>query len=110
MRRPSRNEQTILRDRTNEIVNERYRFTNIRNSAMRIVGALGVALAGLSVISVGVVTAYGFDMRSQYGGTTAAIVETREICACLPTIGLLIRCWAAGQWLKMTVRAQRRCT
>ena len=64
MRRPSRNEQTILRDRTNEIVNERYRFTNIRNSAMRIVGALGVALAGLSVIGVGVITAYGFDMRA----------------------------------------------
>ena len=66
----------ILRDRTNEIVNERYRFTNIRNSAMRIVGALGVALAGLSVISVGVVTAYGFDMRSQYGGTTTGSTLT----------------------------------
>jgi hypothetical protein len=41
---------------------------------MRIVGALGVALAGLSVI--GAVTAYGqIDKRSQYGGTTAAAVD-----------------------------------
>lgn len=41
---------------------------------MRIVGALGVALAGLSVI--GAVTAYGqIDTRSQYGGTTAAAVD-----------------------------------
>jgi hypothetical protein len=30
---------------TNEIVNERYRFTNTRNSVMRIVAVLGVALA-----------------------------------------------------------------
>ena len=41
---------------------------------MRIVGALGVALSGLSVI--GAVTAYGqIDTRSQYGGTTAAVVD-----------------------------------
>jgi cytochrome P460 len=43
---------------------------------MRIVGALGVALAGLSVI--GAVTAYGqTDTRSQYGGTTAAVVDDK---------------------------------
>lgn len=41
---------------------------------MRIVGAFGVALAGLSV--VGAVTAYG-DMRSQYGGPTAAVVDDK---------------------------------
>jgi hypothetical protein len=41
---------------------------------MRIVGVLGVALAGLSVISA--VTAYGqINTRSQYGGTTAAVVD-----------------------------------
>jgi hypothetical protein len=43
---------------------------------MRIVGALGVVLAGLSVI--GAVTAYGqIDARSQYGGTTAAVVDDK---------------------------------
>jgi hypothetical protein len=43
---------------------------------MRIVGALGVALAGLSVI--GAVSAYGqIDTRSQYGGTTAAVVDDK---------------------------------
>jgi hypothetical protein len=42
----------------------RYRFTNTGNSTMRIVGALGVVLAGLSV--VGAVTAYGqVDAGSQ---------------------------------------------
>jgi hypothetical protein len=41
---------------------------------MRIVSALGIALAGLSVI--GAVTAYGqIDTLSQYGGTTAAVVD-----------------------------------
>ena len=41
---------------------------------MRIVGALGVALVGLSVIAA--VTAYGqIDTRAQYGGTTAAAVD-----------------------------------
>ena len=41
---------------------------------MRIVGALGVALAGLSLIAA--VTAYGqADTRSQYGGTTATVVD-----------------------------------
>ena len=40
---------------------------------MRIVAALGIALAGLSVI--GAVTAYGeIDASSQYGETTAAVV------------------------------------
>ena len=43
---------------------------------MRIVGALGVVLAGLSVI--GAVTAYGqIDARSQYGGTTATVVDDK---------------------------------
>ena len=43
---------------------------------MRIVGALGVALSGWSVI--GAVTAYGqIDTRSQYGGTTAAVVDDK---------------------------------
>jgi hypothetical protein len=43
---------------------------------MRIVGALGVALAGLSVI--GAVSAYGqIDTRSQYGGTTAVVVDDK---------------------------------
>lgn len=39
---------------------------------MRIVGALGVALTGLTVI--GAVTAYGFDTHSQFHGAAAAIV------------------------------------
>ena len=43
---------------------------------MRIVGVLGVALAGLSVI--GAVTADGqIDKRSQYVGTTAAVVDDK---------------------------------
>jgi hypothetical protein len=43
---------------------------------MRIVGALGVALAGLSVIAA--VTAYGqIDTRSQYGGTTVGAVDDK---------------------------------
>ena len=43
---------------------------------MRIVSALGVALAGLSVI--GAVTAYGqINTRSQYGGATAAVVDDK---------------------------------
>jgi len=43
---------------------------------MRIVGAFGVALAGLSVIVA--VTAYGqTDTRSQYGATTAAVVDDK---------------------------------
>ena len=43
---------------------------------MRIVGALGVALAGVSVI--GALTAYGqIGTRSQYGGTTAAVVDDK---------------------------------
>lgn len=49
-------------------------LSSARNSAMGIVGALGVALAGLSVI--GAVTAYGqIGKRSQYGETTAAVVD-----------------------------------
>jgi hypothetical protein len=43
---------------------------------MRIVGVLSVVLAGLSVI--GAVTAYAqIDKRSQYGGTTAAVVDEK---------------------------------
>ena len=43
---------------------------------MRIVGVLGVVLAGSFVI--GVVTAYGqMNTRSQYGGTTAAVVDDK---------------------------------
>ena len=43
---------------------------------MRIVGALGMALAGLSVI--GAVTAYGqIDTRSQYGGPAASVVDNK---------------------------------
>ena len=43
---------------------------------MRIVGVLGVALAGLFVI--GAVTAYGqINTRSQYGGATAAVVDDK---------------------------------
>jgi len=58
------------------MVNERYRFANTRSNAMRIVSALGVALAGLSVI--GAVTAYGqINTRSQYGGATAAVVDDK---------------------------------
>ena len=55
---------------------ERYRFTNTGNSVMRIVGVLGVALSGLFVI--GAVTAYGqINTRSQYVGTTAAVVDDK---------------------------------
>ena len=42
---------------------------------MRIVGILSVALAAFSVI--GVVTAYGLDTHSQYGGVTATIVDNK---------------------------------
>src|SRR5262245_63527724 len=43
---------------------------------MRIIGALGVALPGLSVI--GAFTAYGqIDTRSQYGGTAAVVVDDK---------------------------------
>ena len=59
-------------------VNERYRFTNTGNSVMRIVGVSGVALAGLFVISGAVTAAYGqINTRSQYGGTTAAVVDDK---------------------------------
>jgi hypothetical protein len=65
-----------------EIVNECYYFTNTRNNAMRIVGAmriagaLGVALPVLSVMVA--VTAYGrTDTRSPYKGVTAAVVDDK---------------------------------
>jgi len=70
---------------------------------MRIVGALGVALAGLFV--VGAVTAYGqLNTHAQYSGTTAAVVDDKG------NLGPLIKCWALGQWLKTTVRDQSSCT
>jgi len=57
------------------MANDRYRF-KLRNSAMKIVGALGVALAGLSMI--GAVTAYAqMDKRSQYEGPAAAVVDDK---------------------------------
>ena len=40
---------------------------------MKLLGTLGVALAAVSVI--GVVTAYGLDSHSRYGGLTAAVVD-----------------------------------
>jgi hypothetical protein len=58
------------------MVNERYRFANIRNSAMRIISALYIALAGFSAI--GAVTAYEqIDTRSQYSGTIATVVDDK---------------------------------
>jgi hypothetical protein len=61
---------------TTEIIGERYRFANTGSNAMRIMTALGVAVAGLSVI--GAVTAYGqINTRPQYGGATAAVVDTK---------------------------------
>jgi hypothetical protein len=42
---------------------------------LRIVGVSGVGLAGLFVI--GVVTAYGFDTRSQSGGATVGVVDDK---------------------------------
>jgi hypothetical protein len=47
----------------------------LENSVLRIVGVLGVGLAGLFLI--GVVAAYGFDTRSQSGGTTASVVDDK---------------------------------
>ncbi len=65
---------------------------------MRIVGALGVALAGLSVI--GAVTAYGqIDTRSQYGGTTAAVVDDKgnlHVPADYRTAYQLLGSWAVA--------------
>jgi hypothetical protein len=76
---------------------------------MRIIGALGVVLAGLSVI--GAVTTYGqIDARSQYGGTTAAVVDDKgnlRVPADYRTAYQMLGSWAV---LKTTVRAQRRCT
>jgi len=66
---------------------------------MRIVGALGVALAGLSVI--GVVTAYGqIDTRSQYGGTTAAVVDDKgnlRVPADYQTTYQMLGSWAVAK-------------
>ena len=62
---------------------------------MRIVRVLGIAPSGLFVI--GAVTAYGqINTRAQHGETTAAVIDDREICTCLPTIGPLTRCWQLG--------------
>jgi hypothetical protein len=69
--------KTSSRAATTEMVNERYGFANAKSNAMRIVSALGVAPPGLSVI--GAVLAYGeINTRSQYGGTTAAVVDDKE--------------------------------
>jgi hypothetical protein len=66
---------------------------------MRIVGALGVVLAGLSVI--GAVTAYGqIDARSQYGGTTAAVVDDKRnlrVPADYRTAYQMLGSWAVGK-------------
>lgn len=63
---------------------------------MRIVRVLGIAPSGLFV--TGAVTACGqINTRAQYGETTAAIIDTREICTCLPTIGPLTRRWAVAR-------------
>jgi hypothetical protein len=68
--------KTSSRAATTEMVNERYRFAITMSNALRIVSALGVALAGLSVI--GAVTAYGqINTRSQYGGATAVVVDDK---------------------------------
>ena len=68
--------KTSPRAATTEMVNERYRFTDIGNSAMRFVSALGVVLAGLSVI--GAVTVYAqMDKHSQHEGTSAAVVDDK---------------------------------
>jgi hypothetical protein len=66
----------FFRTATTEIINERYRFANTGSNAMRMISALGVAVAGLSVI--GAVAAYGqINTHSQYGGTTAAVVDDK---------------------------------
>jgi hypothetical protein len=76
---------------------------------MRIVGALGAALAGL--FAIGAVTAYGqIDTRHSMAKRLLPLSTTREICAYLPIIGPLIRCGAAGQRLQTTVRVQSSCT
>ena len=66
---------------------------------MRIVGALGVALAGLFVI--GAVTAYGqIDTRSQYGGTTAAVVDDKgnlRVPADYQTTYQMLGSWAVAK-------------
>src|SRR5215468_5536711 len=66
---------------------------------MRIFGALGVVLAGLSVI--GVVTAYGqIDTRSQYGGTTAAVVDDKgnlRVPADYQTTYQMLGSWAVAK-------------
>ncbi len=65
---------------------------------MRIVGVLGVALAGLSVI--GTVGAYGqINTRSHYGGTTAAVVDDKgnlRVPADYQTAYQLLGSWAVA--------------
>jgi hypothetical protein len=65
---------------------------------MRIGGALGVALAGVTVI--GAVTAYRqIDMRSQYGGTTAAVVDDKgnlRVPADYQTVYQMLGSWAVA--------------
>src|SRR5262249_39012079 len=47
----------------------------LENSVMRIISVLGIGLGGLVVI--GVVTAFGFDTRPQFGGTIASVVDDK---------------------------------
>jgi hypothetical protein len=63
---------------------------------MTIVTVLGVALSGLFVI--GTFTAYGpSNTCSQHSGTTATVVDDKEICACVPAIGALTRCYTRAK-------------
>jgi hypothetical protein len=61
---------------------------------MRIVRVLSLALAGLSVI--GAVTAYAqTDTRSQYGGTTAAVVD--DVPSNYRTVYQMLGTWAVAK-------------
>ena len=65
---------------------------------MRIIGVLGVGLAGLFVI--GVVTAYGFDTRPQSGGTTASVVDDKgnlHVPSDYPTAYQVLGAWAVAK-------------
>jgi hypothetical protein len=94
---------------TNEIVNECHRFTNTGNSAMRIVRVLGVGLAGL--FAIGAVTAYGqINTRSQYGGTTAAVVDNEGNLRVPSDYRTAYHMLGSRAVAKTTVRGQSSCT
>ncbi|NLS07566.1 hypothetical protein HGP14_30295 [Rhizobium sp. P32RR-XVIII] len=58
------------------MVNEHYRFAEMRSNGMRIVNTLRVALTGLALI--GAVSAYAqMDKRSQYEGSAATVVDDK---------------------------------